>query len=312
MTNFAWRNALLSRTSYTVSSGEHHLSLQRCYRNPEGTPVLMLAGFGQSSQMFWGDEQNSGLAPFLADIGFDVYIAECRGKGVSWPQVTRASDWGLHQLITEDIPAHLSKLAKLRPGEPQFWVGHGLGSLLLAGCYARLDILPAPLLGMVHFAAGRRCQLDSFSKALGFMGWQAYQQVTSLLMGQAGINRREAESTALSHEWQQWLQAPDWLDPFDAFDYRAQLRRKGFPSSLYFSVNAAGLWGSMRDTRLWVQELGNHDAQLVGLSRKSGNLHNYSSFSMLTHGDACEDHFVHLQHWLAAKQPEHLIQRQFA
>lgn len=312
MTSFAWRNALLSKTTYRVQSGGHQLSLQRCYRNEQGIPIFMVAGFGQSNELFWGDGSDSGLAPYLADRGFDVYVAECRGKGASWPRVNRQSDWGLHHIITEDIPAHLAYLAKLRPGQAQFWLGHGLGSVMLSAAYARMDLLPTPLLGMIHFAAARRCQLEGLAKTLSYMFWQAHNNLLCVLLGRAGFSDKRAESSRLSQELQGWASQPDWLDPLDGFDYRRALRRKGLPPSLYFSLDSSNLWGQIADTRLWLQELGHHDAQLVGVSRRGGSRHNYNQTSLLTHRSACEDQFLVLQNWLDRKQKGPAFARQSA
>jgi pimeloyl-ACP methyl ester carboxylesterase len=306
MSTFAWRNARLQQTSYTVQCGEYQLGLRRCHANtgatPEAPPILMVAGFNHGSEVFWPQQAEAGLAPYLADQGFDVFVAELRGKGASWPEVSRHSKWGLHELITQDIPAHLRKIAKLRPGAPQFWIGHGLGSLLLSACYSRLDLLPAPVLGFVHFAPQRRCEFSSMLKTLRYMQWQGGLGLCSLLYGRSGLPGKPVESRDVSHQWQQWLTQPQWLDSTDNTDYVRLLRARGLPPSLYFAVQGNALWGGVDDARLWMKELGRHDARLIGLGKAVGNLRNYNATSMLTHVDACEDHFVQLHHWLTEQK----------
>lgn len=298
MGNFSWRSALLNQTSYTVRSGEQHLNLRRCYRNADGPPVFMVAGVQQCSDIFWPDTPDAGLAPFLADCGFDVYVAELRGKGISWPQVGRASDWGVSELIQEDIPAHLAKVAKLRPGVPQFWLGHGVGSLLLSASYARLDIVPAPIMGMVHFAAARRCELSSLSKSIRYGLWQLTSGCIGAGTGVSSLKRINADSRKVLKELQVWHSDADWLDAQDGYSYRERLRLKQMPPSVYYSLAGERLWGGVADTRLWMQELGDHDAQLLSLGKRNGNKRDYTDVNMLTHVDACDDHFQHLFAWM--------------
>ncbi len=309
MSTFPWGDSRLTLEEHTVQvAGGHQLQLRRCYKasykenDRRGVPVFLVAGFGQDSSIFLPESTQAGLAPYLASCGYDVFVAELRGKGRSWPHVTRHADWGLHELITEDIPAHLNTLAKLRPGEPQIWVGHGLGSLLLLGCYARLDITPAPLLGMVHFAAGRCCQLTSLDKTLRYMTWQWGCETSAALFGcvnATGLGHQvHADSRKVYQQWRHWQQSINWLDPDDQFDYRVALQRKALPASLYFSLRDSGLWGSAEDTRLLLKELGTHDARLVGLGKAQGNHRNYTAQSLLTHHDAVRDHFETLKDWL--------------
>jgi hypothetical protein len=308
MSTFSWRNARLSREVIPVPVGNARLSLHRFYRNPEGTPVFMVASLGEDHTVFAPNEADSGLAHFLADIGYDVYVAEVRNHLVqpSLSQSKNKPDWGLHNLIMEDIPTQLSAVMKIRPREPQFWVGHGVGSLLLTACYSRLDLMPAPVLGFVQFAASRRCELSSMAKTLAYMGWQSCMQISAKANTRIGWIPVSGESEQVVSELCQWHQDIHWIDPIDGFNYRLAIADKGLPSSLYFSLDdtlwGEKLWGSINDTRLWVQELGSHDAQMFSLSRANGNLRNYSYTSILTHPDACDDHFIQLQQWLESRK----------
>ena len=302
MATFSWRDVRLNEVSYQVKSGDHQLALRRCYRNPEGTPILMVSGFGHTGEVFWPNSAQAGLAPFLADAGYDVYVAELRGKGRSWPTVSSHADWGVHELITQDIPAHLAQITQLRPDEPQFWFGQGLGSLLLSGCYGRLDKLPAPLLGMVHFGVARRCELNSLFKSLQYMGWQLSARLCGLLLGRTSMAADSGESARVLADVQSWHQSARWQDSQDEFNYRVALKHRGLPPSLYFSLARDSLWGGVNDTRCWISELGDHDTQLMTLGRSGGNLRNYTSATLLTHPDACKDHFIGLQDWLQSKK----------
>jgi len=283
------------------------LGLHRVFkRSSIGTPVLMLADFMEDAEVFFPKllesrfDDERGIAPMLAAAGYDVFILDLRGKGRSWPAVKGSANWGLHQAILEDIPHHLSAVARLRPGCPQVWLGKGLGSVLFASTYARLDVLPAKVLGMVHLAAGRRARLSTLRKSLRDMAWRGAQIASGFFFGRVmgAFLGPSQESRQLACEWRHWKVATDWIDPGDRFDYRHGLARKALPPSLYLCPQNNKRSGDLADCRLWLEELGEHDARIVPISRLAGNRHNYSACSLLSHRDAMADHLPDLLAWL--------------
>lgn len=308
MQSLNWRGTRLIVQPHNVQVGSNQLELRQCFRDGKetGPPLLMLAGFLNTSDVFLPHQNNGGLAPFLASLGYDVYLAELRGRGNGWPAVGPRADWGLHQAICEDIPAHLETIEKLRPGEAQFWLGEGLGGVLLTAAYARLDALSAPLMGLVHLGAARRCRIDSWTKALHHRSWFLGTGLTRLFRGYAAFPFGEAsrrETRASLANWQEWQCSDEWLDPVDGFDYREALRRKELPPSLYIANRRSVLWGNIGDCRRWVEELGPHDARLVTVGKSEGNQRNYSHSDLLQHPAACSDHYLQLQAWLEEQTP---------
>lgn len=305
--NVLWNGVRLRIQSYNVLVGDAQLQLKRCFRDSHGTPILMLPGFLETCEVFMPKNPQAGLAPFLASQGFDVYLLEIRGKGSSWPSAGRSSRWGLHEAICEDLPAHLGMIEKLRPGEPQFWLGHGLGSLILTGTYARVESLPSPLLGMIHVCAGRMCQLEGWQKTLRYQAWLWAMNLQRFFRGFVAVpfsqsTRRETRKAFATYK--RWLQNPEWRDQEDDFDYALALRQKGLPASLYFANDQRHLWGNVQDCRRWLQELGVHDARLVTVSKRGGNDKNYSYNGVLRNPAACTDHFLQLQAWLQEHGPQ--------
>lgn len=295
MGSYSWRDSVLNYDCHSVHTASAKLKLHRLYANCEGTPVFMVHGIGGSADDFIQRQQpDAGLAPLLAAHGFDVYVADLSiSRGLE-----SASATALHQLILEEIPAHLGAIAKLRPACPQFWLGHGFGAALLASCYARLDLLPSNLLGMVQINAGRRCELSSLLKSIKYTLRQGVESLAGLLPGSANPLFGAGLDSQLRREVLAWQQQADWKDPKDGFNYRAALQLKGMPSALYLSVASNGVRASVQDTRLWVQELGRHDARIIQVSKRSGNLRNYGYNSLLSRPEACEDHFLQILTWL--------------
>ena len=267
-----------------------------------GAPVFMLHSTLQDGTTFFSEDGN-GLACYLARQGYDVFVADLRGKGRSWPQVGAASRYGYHHAINEDIPALLEKITSKRGNVPQIWIGHGWGSVLMCSFYARYADRYAPVARMAHFAARRqsvaaqsskRWWMDFMWRKLGrfLISVNGYLPARFLRMGVAN------ESKAHYFDYLQWSDSADWLDSTDGFSYGEAIKQQQLPPSFYFAAAADRAYGEPNDVRRFINELGPHDGRLMVLSREGGNLHNYSHLDMVRHKDCEQDHFPLLLDWL--------------
>lgn len=282
------------------------LQLSRLYRNKQalGAPVFMVHDLLQDGSSFH-PQQGGGLAGFLAAHGYDVYVADLRGRGKSWPQINAKSDFGCYQLINQDIPALVQAIANKRNDQPQIWVGHGWGSVLLCACYARYGEDHAPVSRMIHFGA-RRQKLGRgsspgltkhwlWSKLANFLiTLYGYFPASKLRLGTAD------ESRASYNDFLRWSASEKWQDHVDYQFYDQLIAARQLPPSFYFAVDRPGLFGEAADVRRFISELGAHDVRLMVLSRSGGSLRNYSHRQMLQHRDCERDHFPLLLEWLAA------------
>lgn len=293
------RDQRLQIQSHNVQSGPVHLELRRCTMgSTNGTPVLLVPGFLRTNDIFTPQDGEVGLAHFLASLGYDVFLAELRGRGKSWPAIGKGADWGAHEAICNDIPAHLRMVDRLRPGVPQIWLGQDFSSLLLTAAYARGELL-SPVLGMIHVGASRYRQPQSRGKLFGL--WSAAARVSAATRGFVARPFRDSSSreTGLSLDcWLRWQTEQSWLDPVDDFDYAQALQALPPPPSLYLANGGSSLWGRLEDCRYWLSELGPHDARIVTIGRRGGNQRNYSHGDLVQHPNASEDHFLQIEEWL--------------
>ena len=280
------------------------IHITRFYRDKKnlGTPVFMLHSTLQDGSTFFNGD-GTGLACYLARQGYDVFVADLRGKGKSWPQVSAFSTFGDHQAINEDIPAVLQKIVAQRGDVPQVWIGHGWGSVLMCSYYARYGDSLCPVSNMVHFAARRQIQTMNLAKKffIGFM-WRRLSKLLVLingympskLLGMGASN----ESQRNYRDYLQWSSAKTWLDTVDGFCYGTAILLQQLPPSFYFAAEGDRAYGDPADVRKFVKELGPHNGRLMVLSRSGGNLRDYSHLDMLRHSDCERDHFPLLLDWL--------------
>ncbi|MGK0498796.1 MAG: pimeloyl-ACP methyl ester carboxylesterase [Oceanicoccus sp.] len=298
----------LKYESITVSlPSTDQLQLTRFFldKNNLGPPVFMLHSTAQDSRTFC-TEDGGGLGCYLARQGYDVYVADLRGKGKSWPQINGSSDYGIHQTITEDIPALVNKIISKRGQVAQIWIGHGWGSVLMTSYYARFgehQAAIAPVSRMAHFAARRQLLGQNARKTLVFNA--VWRRLARLLVGLKGYLPVHSLKLGLSNEsrgnysdYLRWSTDSAWCDPQDGFDYGQAISEQQLPPSYYFAASSDKVYGDVVDVRAFIQKLGNHDVRLMVLSKCGGNRRDYSHINMLQHPDAEQDHFPLLLAWL--------------
>lgn len=101
--------------------------------SPQGVPVVLLHG-SFSNRRFWYSPKGIGLGAFLARAGFDVWIPEMRGHGLSprnrnWRD-NRVADYARH-----DLPV-IGAFVQEQTGQAAHWIGHSLGGITLAAALA--------------------------------------------------------------------------------------------------------------------------------------------------------------------------------
>jgi predicted alpha/beta hydrolase len=268
----------------------------------DAQPVLMLHGAAEDGHIFYS-HSGRGLACYLARNGFDVFVADQRGKGKSWPAIQQHSDFGFHELITEDIPALGAAVARESGGREQTWVTHSLGGPLAAAAIARAGAEALGVRQLVHFAARRQVSAQGWRRRLLLdLLWGRIGGIAVAFEGYLPSNRlglgTARESARCFADGVAWSRDDRWLDPEDDYDYGEALRRHGWLRSLYFASSTDRAFGAHEDVRDFMHELGRHDGRLLVLGRAEGNLHDYSHTGMLLHPDAELDHFPALLDWL--------------
>lgn len=96
---------------------------------PRGVPVVLLHG-SFSNRRFWYSPRGLGAGAYLARLGFDVWLAEMRGHGLS-PRNRSYSRNRLADYIRHDLPA-IAAFVIEQSGQRPHWIGHSMGGTTLA------------------------------------------------------------------------------------------------------------------------------------------------------------------------------------
>lgn len=282
-------------------AGGEILNLQRFTGAVLGPPVLMLHGAIENGRIFYSGS-GKGLAPFLARNGFDVYVADLRGRGKSRPPISRGSTFGQTEAITEDIPAFVEAVRRIRGNIPQQWVAHSWGGVLFSSVLARFPEYVKTVNSLVYFGSKRTIQVWNFWRILKVdLVWNRVCPFACHIFGYLPARQlrigSDSETVRSYKESAEWVKNDVWIDA-DGFDYGAAIKKLLLPPILYIAAANDHALGHPDDVRDFMESAGRQECSFKLLSRKSGNLHDYDHINMLTDPDAVNDHFPKVVEWL--------------
>ena len=278
------------------------LHLKRFYTNPNGIPVFMLHGAIENGKIFYSNS-GKGLAPFLAQNGYDVFVADLRGRGQSSPKINRHSKYGQTESILYEIPAFIEKIKEIKGNVKQIWIGHSWGGVLLLSYLAR-SRQTDQVKSMVFFGSKRRINIKSFKKfyTIDIM-WNLVPRIIKPLYGylpalelKIGSDNETNKSHRQSREW---VKMKNWMDTDDGFNYNEQLKNITLPPTLYLTGKNDDVLCHPRDMQLLINEIGEHhpkEYKIIG--KENGYLHDYDHINLLTHPNAINDHFKMVLEWI--------------
>ena len=134
------RYSVHPETIYTItedgwSLAIHHWRGQAPHRS---SPIVLLHGMATNRVNLHADAAHS-LALMAAEHGFDVYVGEVRGAGLSRPPkgVVPDYEWGFGEYARLDTPAIVHKVLERSGAEAIHAVGHSMGGMLFSALAAK-------------------------------------------------------------------------------------------------------------------------------------------------------------------------------
>jgi pimeloyl-ACP methyl ester carboxylesterase len=124
----------------TVDGWRIAITRRRPRGAPRPTPVLLCHGFANNRHAMDFAVPGHSLAVAIAARGFDVFVVDLRGHGLSRAPAGAHGLWTLDDHVRQDIPAVLDAIRAETGSAEVLWVGHSQGALLgLATCALRPD-----------------------------------------------------------------------------------------------------------------------------------------------------------------------------
>ncbi|GGI72961.1 alpha/beta fold hydrolase [Shewanella gelidii] len=264
-------------------------------------PILMLHGAMSNGRVFYS-QSGRGLACFLANQGYRVYVLDASGRGLSTPKLQRGVDVGQGEVIKEQLPLIQSYILSVETDIQQVhWCAHSWGGVLMASAIARYAELQQNVASFLTFGTKRAINTLSFKKWLMVdLVWnriapriakgKGYLPADRLKMG---MDNESRASLAQSIDWVNG----DWIDHDDGFDYAKAAQHVKWPASWFIAGANDRVLGNPKDVQDMLHECQLFGAKYTLLSRENGFRHDYGHADMLTHIDAVTDHFPQVLEW---------------
>jgi len=293
---------MTNQESLFLSQDGHQLHLRHIWQKSGGTPIFMLHGAIENGLIFY-TKKGKGLACYLAEQGFDVYVADLRGRGESKPKIDADAVHGQFEAITQDIPCFLNYITETTKKKVHL-IAHSWGGVLLASTLARMPQLAGTILSKTCFGTKRMVTVKSLEKL--FKVNIVWNNLAGKLAKRKGFLDAKKHKIGSDNETKQsladsvaWVKKSDWHDLKDGFDYFKAAKSVDWPPTWHLTGCKDKVLGHAIDVNVFIGE-SNPQAKFTLLSKSSGNKENYDHINILTHRSAVNDHFPLLVKWLKA------------
>lgn len=257
-----------------------------------GEPLVLLHG-AFANRRCWYTAHGHGLGAWLARAGFDVWLAEMRGHGLS-PRNRRYRHNRLVDYARYDLPAIAAFIAE-QSGRAAHWLGHSLGGLSVVAALAGGHLAGDRAASLVLFG----CQVRRlhWSLKLPPLSWGARlwlrgrEQVGGGWLGLAP----EDEPAGIARD------ALRWYGPLGRFaapgeDWLAALG--GVEVPVLALAGAGDRADPAQACRQLLDGFGSARRDFVCLGRAAGFAEDYAHAGMLSGRHAPREVWPLLEHWL--------------
>jgi predicted alpha/beta hydrolase len=285
---------------YIPLSETDALHMQRFYTNENGKPVFLLHGSIENGRIFYS-KSLKGLAPYLAQQGYDVFVGDMQGRGKSKPAVSRSSAYGQIDVIKTDIPAFLNKIKEIKGDVPVHAMAHSWGGVLLLAYLSRYQ---SDIVSLVTFGAKRQITARNKEYVKLVYDWYILGKILIAIYGYLPAKKfkigSDDEPRNHYHQINKWLLARkgEWIDNEDGFNYGKALAEKQIAPSLFIAARNDAVLGHPKDVKNLQNDVKASETEYWLLSKANGNLHDYDHINMLTHKDCVKDHFPKIVEWI--------------
>ncbi|MBN2497717.1 MAG: alpha/beta fold hydrolase [Deltaproteobacteria bacterium] len=292
--------------------------------------VLLCHGLSANRYNFDLDDDRS-LARHLAEAGFDVWVLELRGSGLSdrprW-RSGRRWDFDFDSHLRFDAPAALDEVLQRSDCQQLFWVGHSMGGMLgygLASGAGNLDAAGS-LRGLVTVSSPARLdgsrvarlaapflRLACLGRAVPFRPLARFfapfmgrGPMTATVLHPANVDRGdihramvnlvESSSSALMRQFLSWVRSGRFDSRDGREDYAAGLVRIRVPL-LLMAADRDRIAPPKSVTAVY-EQIQIEDKQLRVFGVDSGDDVDFGHGDILLSRAASELVFVEIRHWL--------------
>jgi pimeloyl-ACP methyl ester carboxylesterase len=258
-----------------------------------GAPPLLLVHGTFSNRRFFLGTGDRGLARWLAERGFDAWVAELRGHGRSGA-MGRASEWRFEDWIRRDAPALVRAVLDATGADRVVWIGHSAGGVIAAAFAGLGHPESKRIAGIVMVGAPAPTRPGAWHVPLAALGY-GVTRVFGRLPARLLRIGPEDEHRGIMGQWMEWNVRGRWIGT-DGTDYLAAAARVTVP---VLAVAGAGdLIAPPATCTLLLESLGAGDRTLLVCGRRSGFSRNFTHNRTIVSTAAREEIWPRIAEWI--------------
>ncbi|WP_301596364.1 alpha/beta fold hydrolase [Pseudomonas nitroreducens] len=257
-----------------------------------GVPVILLHG-SFSNRRFWYSPKGIGLGAYLARAGFDVWIPEMRGHGLS----LRNQDYDRNRVADYarfDLPA-LARFVVEQSGQAPHWIGHSLGGITLAAALGGGYLEEAEVASVA--LCGSQISRTYWPLKLPPVAWGG----RFLLKRMGGLSGSRLKRGPEDEPLGLALETLRWYSLFGRFGEKGNDWWGGL-QNVHVPVLAVASDGDIQDPawacRMLLEQFGSEVREYLHLGRRQGFSEDFGHVEMLISKGAQREVWPRLQHWL--------------
>ncbi|MDF2643186.1 MAG: esterase/lipase/thioesterase family protein [Pseudomonas sp.] len=264
-----------------------------------GVPVILVHG-SFSNRRFWYSPKGIGLGPFLARAGYDVWIAEMRGHGLSARneryRFNRVADYARY-----DLPA-IAAFVREQSGQIPHWIGHSLGGTTLAAALGGRYLGPADAASVAVF--GSQISRTYWPLKVPPLQWSARLLLKRFEHISGSRLKRGPEDEPIGLV----LENMRWQGLFGTFGERGNPWWDGL-KSVEVPVLAVAAAGDHQDPiwacRMLFEQIGSEHKEFLVLGRQHGFSEDFGHVDMIVSKTAQHEVWPRVAAWLKARSAPH-------
>jgi pimeloyl-ACP methyl ester carboxylesterase len=262
-----------------------------------GVPVILVHG-SFSNRRFWYSPKGIGLGPFLARAGYDVWIAEMRGHGLSARNEryrhNRVADYARY-----DLPAIAAFVAE-QSGQVPHWIGHSLGGTTLAAALGGHYLGPAQAASVALF--GSQVSRTYWPLKIPPLHWSGRLLLKRFEHVSGPRLKRGPEDEPIGLV----LENMRWHGLFGRFGERDNHWWDGL-KSVQVPLLAVAAAGDHQDPewacRMLYEQIGSADKHFLCLGRQHGFTEDFGHVEMIVSKTAQQEVWPRVADWLRGHRP---------
>ena len=261
--------------------------------SPLPFPVILIHG-SYSTRSFWISSKGVGLGVYLADQGFDVWIPELRGHGLSpkddaFPKITAEDQ------IRYDLPAIQDAVFSITKS-PAFWIGHSFGGLFMIAALSMEWLRHDRVRSIVTF--GSQISLGDRYLKIPPLAWtlSALLRVMGRFPAPAFGLGPEVESAGTILETIRWKKLGGRWTNSQGASYWDGLEKIKMPALTYAAADDKN--DPPAGCRKIHKQLGSFDKMFMVLGKDAGFSKNYDHVGMVVSREAQQEVWPDVAGWL--------------